>query len=677
MLEMQALRFVTRLLYLTPLMFAGCGEAEPSLSQTPTAAGLTFADGALAPLDVGSPTAQDSADDDVSAADAATDDTPPDPGDDGGATVGDADAPPDVVEGTDSLDPDDAGVGPDLPLAACQSDGECPAAGACGRGVCDGGRCIVAAVADGAGCDDGDACTSGDACLAGECRGVIPRVCDDGDACTIDRCEPAAGCVTDRVTCSDADACTVNSCDPAQGCVVAPVTCPADNDPCTLEACGSTGACESTPVPGCGSTDPCAGRPGGTICDDGDGATTGDMCLGGTCRGYALQRINGRGITERSGYAYDGLIVTEVDHGPAGWAAVFWSAGQVFGGTALAWSLGDLSTAGQASYFVATLRQQSQPWPREYTGLSDGFVIRGGDELLLFDAENRAWGWSRPWNDAVDAVAFDTLSALTALQDVDASGRGGTQRLWLGAVNAGDGRAIHCTRDPGRTPRCQLQSLQSSRGDPADVYPTALSALPRCTASGCSGAWLAMTADHEAGESGDARWTQETYVNPLGDSGSWSTGWSTSEPSAIETASLATWGTVTAPRLLAVGSDGLLVYGVGSQSGVVWSRIAGIPGQTERDFTGVTVTSDTVLVSATRVSGGEVVLELWTLSKSDLGTVAASWRIHELARASALDLAGLYDVDARANGEVLAVGAIGRQDNSGWLDGLVLRRTGN
>jgi hypothetical protein len=220
--------------------------------------------------------------------------------------------------------------------------------------------------------------------------------------------------------------------------------------------------------------------------------------------------------------------------------------------------------------------------------------------------------------------------------------------------------------------------LSTPRGnDSADVYPMAVAAIPRCQASGCSGAWMAMAADFEAGGDGAVRWNQEAYVNALGDGAAWSSSWSTSETSAIETSAVGAWGSVTAPRVVLVGSGGLLVHGVGSGGTMTWTRLTGVEGLASRNFTGVAVAGDTVLVSATRTSGSEVVYELWAMPTSGQGGLASTWKIHEILRASAVEAAGLYDVDGRSGGEVMAVGSVRRTDGSTWLDGLVLRRSGD
>jgi hypothetical protein len=655
----------------------GCAEAEPRLVQVPEPAGLTVVDGGLAPRDVAG--APDTA---LGGGDVEPDETGPDE---------DTPATPDAVSddaspAEDATVPEDTGAvedtspaedtGPDAGGGlACTSDADCVTVEVCAVARCVAGSCEVAPRADGTACDDGDVCTEDDVCTAGRCRGLTPRVCDDGNACTADACQTGQGCVSTAIVCNDQNACTRDSCDPATGCF-ATSTCD-DGDVCTLDLCGPNGACTATSIPGCDATDPCAGQLGGAACDDGNAETSGDMCISGRCSGYRTERIGGSGV-RWGDFRYQGLVVTEVDHGPAGWAGVFWSAGTSGGRTVLAWSLADLSDPESIGYYSATLDEPSRDWPNHYAGLSDGYVVRGGAEVGVFDGQAGQWSWSSTWKDAVDAANLDLVTTLVSVRDTNATGAGTTRRLWLGYRDNGDGGVLNCTTGADGRVGCRRQTLTTPRGDNGDgVYPVALAAIPRCQASGCSGAWMSLGADYQASNSGTERWAPETYLNGLGDGATWSGGWSSPDTTASETAAVAAWGSVTAPRVLLVGSRGLLVFGAGAGGVVTWTRLTGVSGLESRSFTGATVVGDTVLVSATRVSGAEVVYELWALPISGDGGAAGSWRIHELARASSVQAAGLYDVDGRSGGEVLAVGAIRRVDGSAWLDGLILRRSGD
>ena len=180
---------------------------------------------------------------------------------------------------------------------SCQEDGACDPVRAL-----DGEVCFQKHKADGATCTDGDATTFGDACLSGECV---------GKSCSILVLEPVAGSSCDAagsygftsegnlyvwggcraqfmvrltgevVTCAP-DTADYTECDlkhrmtepeclPAVSC---PASCTAKSDCHEVGSCDPrTGEC-STPL-----------KPDGTLCDDGDAATTDDKCDQGTCEG--------------------------------------------------------------------------------------------------------------------------------------------------------------------------------------------------------------------------------------------------------------------------------------------------------------------------------------------------------------------------------------------------------
>ncbi len=147
----------------------------------------------------------------------------------------------------------------------CRSDADCDDRDPCsGVETCRDGTCTSGTpLPDGTTCDDGDRCTSLDACWGGECRGR--NTC----ACTWD--EQCAG-YEDGDFCNGTLACVDNECvvDPA---TVVVCDRSADTD-CLVGRCvPATGMCEPTPVAD------------GTICDDGNGCTTGDACTAGRCTG--------------------------------------------------------------------------------------------------------------------------------------------------------------------------------------------------------------------------------------------------------------------------------------------------------------------------------------------------------------------------------------------------------
>ncbi|HOU53017.1 MAG TPA: hypothetical protein PLQ97_03725 [Myxococcota bacterium] len=204
----------------------------------------------------------------------------------------------------------------------CRVDGDCPDDGnPCTDTRCDLGSCTHPP--NDVPCDDGDGCTEGDRCVDGTCV-PGPRWCecdsdarcDDGLPCTADRCregscsqELAPGwcriegrCVVegdletpfsclacrpdrdpfqwmpldDDASCSDGNPCT----DPDRclegACIPGPMVCECveasmcdDGNPCTDDTCVQF---------------TCVHDPNALPCEDGDPATLGDACDGGSCR---------------------------------------------------------------------------------------------------------------------------------------------------------------------------------------------------------------------------------------------------------------------------------------------------------------------------------------------------------------------------------------------------------
>ena len=165
----------------------------------------------------------------------------------------------------------------------CEDDGnECTAES------CDpvDGTCSSTPVPDDTICNDGDPDTTGDVCTAGICEGV--NLCegvtcqDDGNECTIEECNPIDGSCgstlqPDGTVCDDGDpittgdVCTAGVCEGVNLCDG--VNCD-DGNACTVDACDPIdGSCSNAP------------EPDGTVCDDGDPNTTGDVCNAGICEG--------------------------------------------------------------------------------------------------------------------------------------------------------------------------------------------------------------------------------------------------------------------------------------------------------------------------------------------------------------------------------------------------------
>jgi len=135
------------------------------------------------------------------------------------------------------------------------------------------------AAANGTACSDGNACTTGDTCQAGACVGGSPVVCGGGDAChDAGVCNPATGACfnpnkPDGTGCNDGSACTTTDVCLSGACTGQnPVVCT------PIDSCHDAGVCNPSSG-GCSSPS----KPNGSVCDDGNGCTTGDACQSGIC----------------------------------------------------------------------------------------------------------------------------------------------------------------------------------------------------------------------------------------------------------------------------------------------------------------------------------------------------------------------------------------------------------
>lgn len=137
-------------------------------------------------------------------------------------------------------------------------------------------------------CDDGNACTDGDMCKDGKCVGGKAVVCDDQNVCTTDTCDAKLGCIfaNNNLPCDDKDACTVGDYCKEGKCVPGSAKVCNDNNPCTKDGCDPSTGCVFKPV-----TD-------GTLCDDGNGCTKNDQCIGGKCIGEGQQCDDGNPCTD-------------------------------------------------------------------------------------------------------------------------------------------------------------------------------------------------------------------------------------------------------------------------------------------------------------------------------------------------------------------------------------------
>ena len=149
-------------------------------------------------------------------------------------------------------------------------------------------------------CDDEDPCTTEDACTDGLCVGSGALDCNDDNPCTDDVCEEGVGCVYTNNTgdCDDTDSCTTGDVCAEGSCAGVPLDCSGDSDedPCTENEACVDGACVGSAVDcssldtqctegECDATGTCIAKALDGACDDGNGCTADDVCVGGACQG--------------------------------------------------------------------------------------------------------------------------------------------------------------------------------------------------------------------------------------------------------------------------------------------------------------------------------------------------------------------------------------------------------
>ncbi len=217
----------------------------------------------------------------VDATDTATDTGGPeatDVGDGDGTREPDAE----VESDTDATDTFDVEVETEVEAPECDGPEDCGHLDAtCTTGVCEAGACVASASSGD--CDDGLACTAGDTCSNGTCRGT-PVVCVALDEChQVGECDPGTGecsnppVVGTSVACDDGLACTNDDECSAGACTGAAVVCTA------LDQCHDVGTCD-TETGVC--TQPT--KPNTAECDDGLACTTDDRCTAGECSGTPI-----------------------------------------------------------------------------------------------------------------------------------------------------------------------------------------------------------------------------------------------------------------------------------------------------------------------------------------------------------------------------------------------------
>jgi len=616
------------------------------------------------------------------------------------------DAP--LTDGADDTTPDEGVTDTAVPDTAvdtgpigCSSDAECATARACQIGRCADGVCVFEAAGDGGACDDRDPCTLVDACQAGACAGSGLLACADDDPCTDDRCEPGQGCAFAPKLCDDGDACTIDSCREGFGCVASPLTCPEspapckigrcdpqlgcvgdpapdgsmcddadpcteetcaggactatpvacdDGNPCTLDACTPRQGCTFEPIPNCANDEACIGRLTGAACDDRDPTTSADLCLLGSCRGFALTRLPGDTVADQ-----EGLVVRELDHDSQGWHAVLWTVDLIL----------------RQSYALAEVSDPERPVVDEgslqdaaFAGLGGGFA--GDADGRLWQRVNGRWSADNGWDDAVDDSGRGRITALHTSRDIKPGAALGPLHVWT--VGDDDGAWLRHCREEGVGIVCSAQAL----GGDAGSLPRAIGGAPRCEASGaCVGAWLALGADAAIG--GGYNFT-DTYENATGALATWTAGRTPDNAANRATRALVAFPPGAGgggPRALVVGDNGYLLH---RRADGTWSAPLSLrEGQQSRDFSGAWIGAGVVVVSAYRLApNNQTAMELWVAPLSSDVESGESWVVHELGRFTNVEADGLYDVHGLPTGEVRAVGAVRRTGGAfDWLDGAI------
>ena len=169
------------------------------------------------------------------------------------------------------------------PKVSCKTDADCPAvcdlqkkvcADCNANGDCPGGACGADHM-----CRPGH--TSAKQCAGGSLftpmpgnQAYLPQQCGDDNPCTDGGCQLPSGCTltVNSAPCDDGEVCSVGDTCKGGKCLAGSGNKCDDGKPCTTDKCDAiTSACSHEPYEG--------------PCSDGNACTTGEVCLGGVCKG--------------------------------------------------------------------------------------------------------------------------------------------------------------------------------------------------------------------------------------------------------------------------------------------------------------------------------------------------------------------------------------------------------
>jgi len=170
----------------------------------------------------------------------------------------------------------------------CFPSDQCHVAGACDTVT---GICSDPPAMDGSSCNDGNACTQTDTCQGGDCTGTNPVICTALDQCHVSGvCDPGTG------VCSNPNAGDGTLCDDSNGCTEGDVCTAGQCSPGSPKNCADPNPCTDDDC--VAPTGTCTHTPNTNPCDDDNACTIADTCSGGNCLGAIKNCLDGNPCTD-------------------------------------------------------------------------------------------------------------------------------------------------------------------------------------------------------------------------------------------------------------------------------------------------------------------------------------------------------------------------------------------